>query len=132
MRGLFLTRLFFFTNDVQPSFKRAYYPARYALDDADIPAVRAQSQAMVRERWQVLEDSLAAGGPYHLGERFSLLDLHVAVWACYGFVTPCDLLDTMPASRRLFDLVRARPVAGPMLQDLVDRMTIRRGRQGAG
>lgn len=119
-RGVFLSKLFYFTNDVQPSLKRAYYPRRYAPRDADAGVVAAKSEAMALERWRVLDDWLADNGPFHLGERFSLLDLHMAMWACYGFREPGDLLDDMPACRRLFDLCRARPVSGPMLQGLMD------------
>lgn len=125
-RGVFLARLFYFTNDVQPSLKRTYYAHRYALRREDEAAVRAQSEAMARARWQVLEDGLATAGPYHLGERFSLLDLHLAMWSAYGFRRPLDLLDDMPACRRLFDLVRARPLAGPLLDGLVALMAARR------
>ena len=128
-RGVFLGKLFYFTNDVQPSLKRAYYPRRYALRDADVDAVGAQSEAMALERWRVLEDWLAGNGPYHLGERFSLLDLHMSMWAAYGFRQPGDLLDDLPASRRLFDLVRARPVSGPMLQTLMETIGTWRARR---
>jgi glutathione S-transferase len=119
-RGVFLSRLFYFTNDVQPSMKRTYYAARYALRTDDVAAVAAQSEGMVRERWQVLENQLAAAGPYHLGERFSLLDLHLAMWAAYGFRKPADLLDDMPASKKVFDRVMARPKCGPLIQALMD------------
>ncbi len=98
-RGVFLSRLFYFTNGVQPSLKRTYYASRYALRKEDTAAVASQSEAMVRERWQVIENLLAVKGPYHLGKRFSLLDLHLAMWAAYGFREPVDLLDEMPASR---------------------------------
>lgn len=122
LRGVFLSRLFYFTNDVQPSFKRTYYARRYALRDEDTAAVAAQSEAMVRDRWQVIEDQLAANGPYQLGERFSLLDIHLAMWAAYGFRKPGDLLDAMPASKVLFDRVMARPKCGALLQALMDEI----------
>lgn len=127
LRGIFLSKLFYFTNDVQPSLKHCFYPWRWALRDSDTEAFRAHSEAMVRERWQVLDDWLEANGPYHLGDRFSLLDLHLAMWACYGLKAPCDLLEDMPASRRLFDLVLARPVSGPMLEGLIGTLGTRRG-----
>ncbi len=119
LRGVFLSKLFYFTNDVQPALKHCYYPRRWSLRDSDTEAFRVHSEGMARERWQVLEDWLEANGPYHLGDRFSLLDLHLAMWACYGLRAPLDLLEEMPASRRLFDLVRARPVSGPMLDGLI-------------
>jgi len=122
LRGVFLSRLFYFTNDVQPSFKRTYYARRYALRDEDTSAVAAQSEAMVRERWQVIENQLAANGPYQLGERFSLLDLHLATWAAYGFRKPADLLDDMPASKALFERVMARPKCGELIKALMDEI----------
>ena len=119
LRGVFLAKLFYFTNDIQPSLKHCYYPWRWALRDDDTEAFRKHSQAMAKERWQVLEDWLEAHGPYHLGDRFSLLDLHLSVWVCYGFDRALDILDLMPATRRLFDLVHARPTSGPLLDDLI-------------
>ena len=127
LRGIFLAKLFYFTNDVQPALKHTYYPHRWSLRESDIPAFRAHSEAMARERWQVLEDWLDANGPCHLGDRFSLLDLHLAMWACYGLKVPCDILEEMPASRRLFDLVCARPVSGPMLEGLIETLKRWRG-----
>lgn len=125
-RGVFLSKLFYFTNDVQPSLKRFYYAARYALQKADVDAFKAQQRAMVCERWQVLEDWLSAHGPYHLGDRFTLADLHLAMWIAYGFKTPADIVDEFPASRRLFDLVLERPKSGPMIKGLIDLMVKRR------
>ncbi len=132
LRGRFLARLLFFTNDVQPSLKRTYYPHRYALRQEDIEEVRQQSRAMVRARWQLIENWLSEDGPYHLGRRFSLLDLHLAMWACYGFERPLDILDEMPGCRRMYDLVRSRRIAGPLLQGLVDAMKRFRGWETVG
>jgi glutathione S-transferase len=122
-RGIFLSRLFYFTNDVQPSLKRTYYARRFALREEDTAAVAAQSEALARDRWQVIENQLSARGPYHLGKRFSLLDIHLAMWAAYGFRKPGDLLDDMPASKVLFDHVMARPKCGALLQALMDEIT---------
>ncbi len=125
-RGVFLSKLFYFTNDLQPSFKRFYYASRYALHKSDIDDLRAQCREIILERWQVLEDWLATNGPYHLGDRMTFADLHLAMWIAYGFDKPADFLDAFPASRRLYDLCLKRPVAGPMLRDLVDIIAGRR------
>ena len=119
LRGTFLSKLFYFTNDIQPALKHCYYPGRWSPRDGNAQAFRELSQAMAKERWQVLEDWLDAHGPYHLGDRPSLLDLQLSVWACYGFDTTLDILETMPATRRLFELVHARPASGPLLDSLV-------------
>ncbi|HSG29582.1 MAG TPA: glutathione S-transferase family protein [Candidatus Krumholzibacterium sp.] len=50
---------------------------------------------------------LSEGGPYHLGERFSLVDLTLAYWTvCLEYA---DALESFPAVRRCFELVTGRP-----------------------
>jgi glutathione S-transferase len=127
-RGNFLAKLFYFTNDVQPSFKRFFYPHRYALRDEDVAATRQHGRAMVCERLKVLEDWLADHGPFHLGERFSLADLHLAMWAAYGFEDQGDVVEMFPAIGRVYDAVLARPKSGPLLKGLVDVVVDRRRR----
>jgi glutathione S-transferase len=130
-RGIFLSKFLYFTNDIQPSLKRFYYAHRYALRKEDIANVRAQSRDMACERWQILEDWLTANGPFHLGERFSLADLHLAMWTAYGFETPGDMAEIFPATGRIFAHVKGRPKSGPLLTGLLDLMVARRERQRA-
>lgn len=129
-RGLFLAKLFYFTNDVQPSFKRFFYPHRYALREDDIAATRKHARTMVCERLQVLEDWLAGHGPYHLGERFSLADLHLAMWAGYGLERQHDTVEAFPAIGRVYEAVLARPKSGPLLRGLAEVVEARRKRRG--
>ena len=74
---------------------------------------------MARERWSVLDGFLVADGPYHLGERFSLLDLHMAVWVNYGLGTARDLADEFPAVGACFARVMARLKAAALLDDVI-------------
>ena len=115
LRGLYLSKLFYQTNDIEPHTKRFNYPDRFSTDPADAPRIRAKALEQALERWSVLDRYLAESGPYHLGERFSLVDLHMAMWAGYGLETTDDLLETFPAVRRCYDLVAARPKVGPLL-----------------
>ena len=116
-RGPFYSKLFFLTNDVQPAMKRYYYPHRYAADDADTPRVKARALETARERWAVVDGHLAQHGPYHLGDRFSLVDFYMAMWAAFGF-KPCgDLKAEFPAVRRCYDLVAARPKVAALLKE---------------
>ncbi|MGI9416017.1 MAG: glutathione S-transferase family protein, partial [Hyphomicrobiales bacterium] len=117
-RGLFYSKLFFFTNDLQPALKRYFYAHRYARDKQDIAWTRQVAKDMACERWGVLGRYLLDNGPYHLGERFSLVDLHMALWAAYGFEGPDDILDAFPGVRRCYDLVAQRPKSGPLLGGL--------------
>ncbi len=122
LRGRFYSRLFFHTSDIQPAHKRCDYPERYAVDPGDIPRVRAAAQKVARERWSVIDGYLGADGPYHLGERFSPLDLHMAVWVNYGVAAPRDLADEFPAIGACFERVMARPKAAALLDDVVAKI----------
>ncbi len=124
-RGLFYCRLFFFTNDIQPSMKRIFYAARFSTAPEDAPRIRARAVEMARERWTVLDRYLAEAGPYHLGERFSLVDLNMALWAAYALEGSEALIDDCPGVRRCFELVAARPKAGPLLKQLRDAISRR-------
>jgi len=126
LRGIFLSRFFYFTNDVQPCFKRLGYPHRYSLSDGDTARVRQHARASLIERLGVLEIWLAEHGPWHLGERFSLADLHLALWAAYGIETTSTIVDIFPAIGRVRAGVLERPKSGPMLQRLIDLMDARR------
>ena len=116
-RGLFYSKLFFLTNDVQPAMKRYYFPHRHSTDDADTPRIKARALDTATERWAVVDDHLAAHGPYHLGARFSLVDLYMAMWAAFGFEPPETLLPQFPAVWRCYDLVAARPKIAALLKE---------------
>jgi len=131
-RGILITKLFYFTNDVQPAFKRFYYPARYALRPEEVAGTKAKARETVFERLRVLEDWLAQNGPFHLGDCFSIADLYLALWTAYGFEAPADTARFFPAVGRVFKSVLARPKSGPLLQGLVDYMVVRRARQARG
>ncbi len=81
--------------------------------------MRAAAQEVARERWSVIDGYLAADGPYHLGERFSLLDLHMAMWVNYGVAAPRDMAEEFPAIGACFERVMARPKAAALLDDVI-------------
>ena len=116
-RGPFYSKLFFLTNDVQPAMKRYYFPHRYSTDVADTPRIKARARAMAMERWKVVDNHLAANGPYHLGERFSLVDLYMAMWAALGFEPPDTLLPHVPSVKACYDLVARRPRISKLLKE---------------
>ena len=114
-RGLFYSKLFFLTNDVQPAMKRAYFPHRYSTDEADAPRIKDRAVEMAKDRWKVVNDHLAANGPYHLGERFSLVDLYMLMWA--GLFEPREaLFADFPAIETCYDLVATRPKITPLIR----------------
>ena len=129
-RGALHDWLFYHVGEVQAAGKRAGYPHRYSTDSEDAPRIRDQATRTLAERWQIVERHLAENGPYHLGERFSLVDLYLAMTA--GWFRP-DVhplsLEALPAVKRCYELVEARPRCGPILARHVEGLgeILRRG-----
>ena len=128
-RGRFLARLFFHTSEIQPSFKRWFYPHRFSTDSvAGRQKVMDAAYDMLIERWGVLDSMLESDGPYHLGETFSLLDMHMAMWANYGLKTGEDILQAFPAVNRVYEAAAARPASGHHLLKQKEQIARWRGR----
>lgn len=117
-RGAFLSGLFYLTDDVEPVMKRYFYPHRFVLREEDSPAMKQRSMEQALERMSIIERRLAAGGPYHLGERFSLVDVTMAYWAMY--MENAGLLTELPAVRACFKLVEGRPKLRPKFDEAED------------
>jgi glutathione S-transferase len=106
-RGLFLSGLFYLTNDLEPWMKRVFYPERFVLRENDGPAMRERSIDGALDRLGVIEQRLRDRGPYHLGDRFSLVDLTMTYWAVY--LAAERGLAPYPEVRRCMTLVMDRP-----------------------
>lgn len=119
-RGQFYAKFFFLSNDIQPAMKRYYYPHRYSSDPADTPRIKTRAFETAVERWGVVEQHLAGNGPYHLGDRVSLVDFYMAMWAAFGFEESYDLLDHHPAIANCYEMVRERPRIKPLLMGIED------------
>jgi glutathione S-transferase len=108
-RALFLRSLFYLTNSIQDSCKAYYYARRYSTSPDDSPRIAAKAVQNLDDRWSVVEDLLCKSGPYHLGQRFSLVDIYMTMLADWypgdrdGFHERC------PSVKRCSDLVLARP-----------------------
>ena len=114
-RGRFLTQLFYQTNDIQPLMKQYFYAERYSTEPDDTPRIKSAVKAAVLERWAVLDGYLAQNGPWILGNRFSLADLHLALFAAYGFTTANEISDEFSAVRCVYEAVSKRPRSGPVV-----------------
>jgi glutathione S-transferase len=68
----------------------------------------------IGEAWDRIERSLAAKGPYMLGERFSAADLPVVMLSNWQQAQP-EMLSKRPKLRRLVELVAARPAVKRVL-----------------
>ena len=110
-RGLFLSGFFSLAGDLEPILKRSFYPHRYVMRDEDTAAMEERALREALERLQVMEGRLQGKGPYHLGSRFSLVDLTLCHWTApledRGELAAC------PALRRCLQLVVARPKLRP-------------------
>ena len=124
-RGVLYDWLFFHVGDVQEAGKRNAYANRYSTDVADVPRIRAKAKETLLARWQIVDQHLAENGPYHLGERFSLVDLYLLITAAWLVVGASGVdhfaighnfgLDDLPAVKRCYELVAARPKCAPIL-----------------
>ena len=108
LRGTFLRFLFFFCTTIPAATKRYYFAKRFVRDPVDIPWMREQSVKEQERFWRIVDDHLKEGGPFMLGDRFSVLDIQLAMlvpwhpdWA--------DLMRSLPAVKRCFEAATARP-----------------------
>jgi len=76
-RAAFLRWLVFLVANLYPTFTYADDPQRFVADATAAQAFRARVDDHAKSLWRVVET--AAVGPWFLGERFSALDLYVAV-----------------------------------------------------
>jgi glutathione S-transferase len=130
MRGAFLNGLFYLADEFEPAMKRFYYPQRYVIRAEDAPLMKAQSLAAALQRLELIEGRLGEGGPYYLGDRFSLVDLTLAFWTANAAVA--GALDPYPAIRRLTALTARRPRLRPKFDELTAWSEDYAGRQTRG
>ena len=122
-RGVLLDWLFYHVGEVQEAGKRNAYANRYSTDPADTPRIRAKAADTLLERWRIVDRHLVDNGPYHLGPRFSLVDLYLSITAAWlqtgdervGGPDTDLRLENLPAVKRCYELVAARPKSAPVL-----------------
>ena len=122
-RGVLHDWLFYHVGEVQEAGKRNAYANRYSTDLADVPRIRAKAADTLLRRWRIVDRHLADNGPYHLGARFSLVDLYLSITAAWLQMgnervggPDTDLrLENLPAVERCYELVAARPRCAPVL-----------------
>lgn len=111
-RGALLDWIIYLAGDLQDPAKRLAYTHRYSADPGHAPGIREQALKTMRERWHIVDDHLEKSGPYHLGERFSLADIYMLVTAAW--FRGDRSLEELPAVKRCYDLVAARPKIAPI------------------
>jgi GST-like protein len=76
-RPRFLRWLVFLVANIYPTFTYADDPARFVTGEAAQAAFRESVDAYAQRLWGLVENE--ATGPWFLGERFSALDIYIAV-----------------------------------------------------
>lgn len=114
-RALFVSKLFYHANELCYSHQIGH-PRRYCGSDDAVPGVVEAHRELAMHRWSVLDAFLRDNGPHHLGKRFSVLDMNMALWAVYGLTKPNDIIEAFPSVGQLVDIVRARPTSGHLLK----------------
>ncbi|MGH8431732.1 MAG: glutathione S-transferase family protein [Solimonas sp.] len=76
-RGKFLRWLVFIVANIYPTFTYADDPARFVSVTAARDPFRAATDAYAQRLWRQVERD--AGSPWFLGERFSALDIYIAI-----------------------------------------------------
>lgn len=112
-RAPLLRTLFYLSSTVQECYKHYYYPTRFTTNEGDAPNVQQRAIELAMERWQPVEDQLSGSGPYALGNRFSLVDIYVAMLASWH-PDPDAFYVQFPAIKKCRDLVVARPGIAPV------------------
>ena len=94
-RALYTQWMFHLTNSIQPLYLLFYYPERHTTDPGHLEEIKAKAMEQIGEAWDRVERSLAAKGPYMLGERFSAADLPVVMLSNWQQAQP-EMLSQAP------------------------------------
>ena len=124
LRGLFFCKLFYQTNDLQPAIRMFFKPEHYSTDPTHRDSIRDRARETALDRWSVLDRYLQENGPYTLGRRFSLADLHLTLWAAYGLDRPTTVTDRFSAIARCFGMTVSRPKIEPLIGKLQTDMLL--------
>ena len=118
-RGLFLSGLFHLAGELEPALKRYFYPHRYAPRPSDTAIIRQQSLAEIRGMFDIINQRLTAHGPFHLGPRFSLVDLVLSYWIMS--LMEDNTTAGFDAIQQCLAQVTARPKLKPLFEALQER-----------
>ena len=100
-RGIFLSALFFITDELEPVFKRYFYPQRYVADQKDIEQMKQDSLTWAGRLLSIIEQRLE-DGTFSVGNRFTIVDITLAYWMEYfsRLIPMADLPRVMEVYRR--------------------------------
>lgn len=114
-RHLFLQWLTYFTNTMQEELHHWWHAEYYCDGDASQADLKTVADRRLGEIFSRLDSTLAAAGPYILGERFSAADIYFAM-LCRWTRKMTVPATAYPAINRLIGLVTARPAWSAMME----------------
>ncbi len=114
-RAAFYRWLVFLANTMQTTLSRQYAPGRYTARPDQAAGVREKADENLDRYWQTIDDTLAAAGPYLLGDKYSACDAYMWVLGTWQD-PPGSLLPRFANLRRCVDLVTARPAIGKLIE----------------
>lgn len=105
-RPLFYQWMLYLADTPQPTFRRYYYPGRFAADKDD---VRKRAVDALLDQFAIVEEALSHG-EWLLGGRFSACDIYLHMLTTW-FEPPGMLYARFPNIARLAAGVEARPAS---------------------
>ena len=105
-RPLFYQWMLYLADTPQPTFRRYYYPGRFAADEDD---VRKRGVDALLDQFAIVEDALMHG-EWLLGDRFSACDIYLHMLTTW-FEPPEALYARFPNIARVAAAVEARPAS---------------------
>ena len=118
-RGLFLSSLFYITDELEPTLKRYFYPNRYGVRKSDELKIREKSLDTICHTLGFINEHLTNAGPFHLGNRYSLVDLVLSFWM--NSIMDKNKVVHFHAINRCVNRVEVRPLLQKLFIDLKER-----------
>jgi len=107
-RAHFYKWLVYLTNTLQAELLTYFYPDRLTDDAAAAAQVKAHAESRVGAMLDLIESTLAAGGPYLLGEHYSAVDPYLLMLARWTRLMQRPARQR-PHLARYLDLMVSRP-----------------------
>lgn len=107
-RAHFYKWLMYLTNTLQAELLTYFYPDRLTDDAAAASQVKSHAESRVGAMLDLIESTLAAGGPYLLGEHYSAVDPYLLMLARWTRLMRRPARQR-PHLARYLDLIVSRP-----------------------
>jgi glutathione S-transferase len=99
--------MLFLANTLQPAFRAWFYPSEPA-GEAHVDAAKTQARGRIEGAFALLDNHLAARGPYLLGDKVSTPDFMLTMLMRWSRNMP-RTATAWPALARLATAMKARP-----------------------